>query len=358
MTAPSTVESVTPSAASSAPATAAAGRRRRVTRVVLTVAVLVLVVQVVLSGQWFGTAVQAATSASLPWTAAAALAVGGSILCFSAVRLVALRSAGTRIRLTDLLSLTVAAGAINATMPGGAVFSTAYAFRALRSRGLTSAATTWTLAITGVLSTVSLVVLVLGAALVGGGASGILSTVVEVGVLLGVLVLLTQLTRDPRRLLPIGAAVLRVGNRLRRRVPEQGIAGWHRAVDDLAGIRPTGRQALAATVLSFVTWLFEVACLAACLAAVGVEVSFAAVLLTYAAGKAVTSVSPLPAGIGVVEGAMVVGLTAAGAPAAAALAGVLIYRLLTVGGVAVVGGIVLGLERVRAGRPGVVAAAA
>jgi len=67
---------------------------------------------------------------------------------------------------------------------------------------------------------------------------------------------------------------------------------------------------------------------------------------------AAVSVSPLPAGIGIVEGTLAVGLTAAGAAAPAALAAVLLYRLISLGGVTVVGWLVLGANRGRDQQPG------
>lgn len=357
MTAPSTRTAPSTARDAAAGRATASAATRRVKRVLLVVAAAVISRQLFVARDWFGHAFSAVAGAAGSWVLIAAVAVGGSVLGFSAVRVVTIRSTGTSVSLSGMVGLTVAAGALNATLPGGAVFSTAYAFRALRTRGLSIAAATWSLTITGVVSTVSLVVLVCGAGLLGGGSSGIVGTLVEVGALGLFLWALVAVTRDPRRLLPVGTGLLHLVNRCRRRSAQHGVDGLHRIIGGLSGIRPTGRQALLALTLSLITWLFEITCLLACLAAVGVEVPVAAVVLSYAAGKAVTSVSPLPAGIGVVEGAMVVGLTAAGAPAAAALAGVLIFRLLAVGGVAVVGWTVLGLDRVRAGRPGVVLAA-
>jgi putative heme transporter len=65
--------------------------------------------------------------------------------------------------------------------------------------------------------------------------------------------------------------------------------------------------------------------------------SLSFVLLTYTAGMATSSLSPLPAGIGLVDGAMVLALTAGGVPAATALPVVLLYRLISVGAVVVAG---------------------
>jgi uncharacterized membrane protein YbhN (UPF0104 family)/membrane-associated phospholipid phosphatase len=69
--------------------------------------------------------------------------------------------------------------------------------------------------------------------------------------------------------------------------------------------------------------------LACCLAAFGAHLPLAGTVAVYLAGAAVASVSPTPGGLGAMEAALVAGLTAAGAATAAAVAGVLAFRLLT-----------------------------
>ncbi len=90
----------------------------------------------------------------------------------------------------------------------------------------------------------------------------------------------------------------------------------------------------------------DLACLAACCAAVGVHVGFLALLITYTAGMAAGSLLPLPAGLGAVETAMTLGLTVAGAAASPALAAVVLYRLLATGSVVVLGWLVIAAQRV------------
>ncbi len=63
--------------------------------------------------------------------------------------------------------------------------------------------------------------------------------------------------------------------------------------------------------------------------AVGGEVGIGAVALVYLGGAVFTAVSPTPGGLGAVEAAMVAGLTFVGVGSAAAVAGVLVFRLLT-----------------------------
>jgi uncharacterized membrane protein YbhN (UPF0104 family)/membrane-associated phospholipid phosphatase len=69
--------------------------------------------------------------------------------------------------------------------------------------------------------------------------------------------------------------------------------------------------------------------LAGCLAAFSVHVPLADTVAVYLAGAAVASVSPTPGGLGAMEATLVAGLTAVGAPAGPAVAGVLAFRLLT-----------------------------
>jgi len=79
-------------------------------------------------------------------------------------------------------------------------------------------------------------------------------------------------------------------------------------IEDLQTIRPSRRVWLGAWVLSLLNWTLDVACLAASCAALGVHVSVPALLLTYTAGMAASSLTALPGGVGVVEAALILGV--------------------------------------------------
>jgi uncharacterized protein (TIRG00374 family) len=72
-----------------------------------------------------------------------------------------------------------------------------------------------------------------------------------------------------------------------------------------------------------------VACLYACVAAFGGEISFTAVAVVYLTANAIGSAAPTPGGLGAVETALILALIAAGVPQAVATSAVLLYRLLT-----------------------------
>ncbi len=66
-----------------------------------------------------------------------------------------------------------------------------------------------------------------------------------------------------------------------------------------------------------------------CVQAYGAHLAVGHVALVYLAGSALATASPTPGGLGVLEAALVAGLTSVGAPAGAGVSGVLTFRLLT-----------------------------
>ncbi len=70
-------------------------------------------------------------------------------------------------------------------------------------------------------------------------------------------------------------------------------------------------------------------CLAACVAAFGGGLSFAAIAVVYLTGSVVGQAAPTPGGLGAVEAAMAAGLTLAGLESGIAFSAVLLYRVIT-----------------------------
>jgi uncharacterized protein (TIRG00374 family) len=89
---------------------------------------------------------------------------------------------------------------------------------------------------------------------------------------------------------------------------------------------PPADQLLGGSAGVTLTYALTLAC---CLAAFGAHLPLASTVAVYLAGAAVASVSPTPGGLGAMEAALVAGLTAVGAAAGPAVAGVLAFRLLT-----------------------------
>jgi uncharacterized membrane protein YbhN (UPF0104 family) len=70
-------------------------------------------------------------------------------------------------------------------------------------------------------------------------------------------------------------------------------------------------------------------CFGGALAAVGADASPSTVIVVYVFGSTVGGAAPTPGGLGAVEAALVAGLTATGIDPSAAVAGVLVFRLIT-----------------------------
>jgi len=97
-------------------------------------------------------------------------------------------------------------------------------------------------------------------------------------------------------------------------------------------LREVLRQPAKATALlggAFGVIVLNTLCFGAALAAVNAHASPSTVLVVYVLGSTIGGAAPTPGGLGVVEAALVAGLTAAGIDPSGAVAGVLVFRLIT-----------------------------
>lgn len=311
----------------------------------LGAALVLLAGEVVLAAPTLGGAVGALGHARVGWLAAAVLAEMVSMGLFARTRRRLMAVAGVPVRMRDTLAGVYVSNALHLTLPGGTAFSTAYNVRWLRERGAPNAVVGWVLAAGGLLSTSALVGLgLVGSVLVGRGA-GTVAAVVDVAALAALVAAVRVCRRRPDVLSRAGRWVLARGNRLLRCPPDRGVREWDRLVGQLRSVRPSAMDWTAAGAFAVGNWVFDVVCLAAGAAALGVHgLTLPLLLIAYTAGMAASGVTLLPGGIGVVEPAMVVALVAGGIPASTALPAVLLYRLISLVGVVGAGWIVLAVQ--------------
>jgi uncharacterized membrane protein YbhN (UPF0104 family) len=292
-------------------------------------------------------AVHSLAGASPTWLLTGLAATVGSMIAFAALRGRTLAVAGARIPLRRTVAISYGAGAVHTTLPAGAVFSTTYAFRHLRALGASTPATTWSMAITGLLSSVTLSAIgLLGLGLTAGTGGSMTLPIAELAGGAAAILALVHTARHPARVLHLAVAALARINRWRRLPAHTGAARLSQTVHDLELIRPSGRDWTVAAAWALANWALDLACLAACCAAVGVSVGLPTLLITYTAGMAASSLLPLPAGLGAVEATMTLTLTVAGVAASPALAAVLLYRILSTGSVVILGWTVVAAQRV------------
>lgn len=274
-----------------------------------------------------------------------------SMFAFARVQVRLLRAGGQRLTRYEAIGIVFAGNALSVTVPiAGPGLAVAFTYRELDRRQIKHHAAAFALAVSGVLSTVSLALIVAAGLLVSGNAVaaalGLVPTILVVGGIAAVLLGL-RVPAWRRRLERIAAGGVRVSRRLRRKSgepPETVVAG---ALRQLAGLHLRRRDWVMAVVLTFLNWLGDAACLTLSMRAAGLHVPFRDLLLIWSAGQAAGGISFTPGGVGIVEAALIAAMVGVGEPAAGAAVAVMIYRLISLWLVLVVGWIFFIVIRTR-----------
>jgi len=330
--------------AANSPAKETTSWRGRWRQLALAAILLTLVIEVVLAAPYLGGAMSAVDRPDLRWVALAIITELISLGAFARLQRRMLSAGGARVPMCQMAALTYAANAVSVTLPGGTAWSSGYVFNRLRSWGATVPAAGFTILASGLLSTLSFAALVVTCAAIAGNG-GLGSVIVVAGAAAAAFA--TRIAR--RRVAP--DAVVRIAtrgldrvNRIVRRPPQLGLAGLHRFVGELTAIKPRRTDWWAGFGFAELNWLADLACLLACCQAVGATgPSLLIVTFAYLAGKSTSGLSVLPGGIGVMDAAMILGLTQSGGVSpVTATAAVLLYRLISFAFIAALGWMVWG----------------
>jgi putative heme transporter len=256
-----------------------------------------------------------------------------SMLAYARVQVRLLRAGGQRLNLSEAVGIVFAGNALSVTVPiAGPGLAVAFTYRELDRRQIKHSAAAFALAVSGVLSTVSLAVIVAAGLLVSGNAvAAVLGLIPAVAVVAGIAAILLGL-RVPawhRRLERIAAGGVRVAQRLRRRSGEPPEAMVATALRQLGELHLRKRDWVAVVVLTFLNWLGDAACLTLSIKAAGLHVPLRDLLLVWSAGQAAGGISFTPGGFGIVEAALLAAMVGVGLPAAGAAVAVMIYRLIS-----------------------------
>jgi uncharacterized membrane protein YbhN (UPF0104 family) len=282
------------------PATIASGPPRWWRRGPVVAGVVVIIIGIELYVGW-PALVEALTHLRTPrwnWVALALLAEIASMGTYARMQRALLRGAGTKVSIRKHVATAYAAHSLSATLPGGPVFSTSFNFQQMRRFGASPAVASWCIALSGALSAGALVVI--------GAVGGILAR--SAGGLLGGV------------------------NRVRRRPPDHGRERLLSFVEQLRSVRVHPAAFAVAMGLAVANWLFDCLCLWMCCVAVGADqLNATKLVIAYCAGMAAASVPIVPGGLGVVDAALILGLVAGGLTSAAAIAAVVLYRLISFG---------------------------
>jgi len=285
------------------------------------------------------------------WVAAAIACEVTSVATYGRLRSRLLSSGGVDLPLGRSGALAVASSAMTATIPAGAAVASGYLYRQFRRVGASAPLAVWTVSAAAVVSGLAFSVLTMAGTVLQGddsvtgviGASGL--SLVLVVALIGGLMLVT---RHPRPIVTRLRALCAhlPGRRSRDCASRSDDGDVDAVVAQLTAIDPRARDWVVAFWFASVSWAADLACFVLCCYAVGVGSLGAGVaVLAYVAGLATSSLTLLPGGIGTVEAGFMVGLAHAGVTAPLAVAGILTYRVVAYGLVALVGWTVWALLR-------------
>ena len=308
-------------------------RRHWVKWALLAAVVILLAAEFTLAEPYVSNAVGTLRHVDAGWVTLAVFTQVSSMMALTRVQRRMLASGGPRVSLARMASVVWAANAVSATLPAGSALSWQYNYRRLRRWGATVPAAGFTLLASGVLSTVTFAVLIV----IGAAGSGLGTMLISAAVLVGLGVPAVLLWRHRAEGVTVSSMLLACGRasvvqsyRLVRRSPERALAALDKFVADLTAIRPSRRDWGVGFSLAALNWVADLGCFLACLAAVDVpKWTLGLALIAFVAGKSASSVTFLPGGLGVVDAAMVVALTAGGVPTAGATAGVVLYRMIS-----------------------------
>ncbi|CAM3954606.1 lysylphosphatidylglycerol synthase transmembrane domain-containing protein [Tsukamurella ocularis] len=315
-------------------------RLRWVRRALLLIVAIVLGVEVYLFGPTVSKAVRELEHIRWEWVLACVIAVFFSMDSFAQVTRVLLRSAGVKVTQRQALGLQLASNSVSQTMPGGQVLAPTLVYRRTRTWGASRVVAAWQIVMSGLLMSAGLAVLGVAGALLAGAKTSPYSVLFSVGMLVVFIVLVQYVASHPDGLYVVGARLIRWINELRNKPEDTGLARLREVIEQLQSVKMSRRYGAEAFGWSLFNWIADVACLAFACYAVGEAPGLAALAGAYAASKVVNTISPIPGGVGLVEGALVPALVLAGMPLSQAFTATILYRLISYVLVVVVGWVV------------------
>lgn len=242
-----------------------------------------------------------------------------------------LHRGGTRMHLKNLFSISLVANAIGTSMPAGPAWAGGWTFSRLTAGGASRSVAARVVLLSGAVSYFVLFLLVaVGAQLAGSsGPTADLrwpATAVAGAALGG-----TGLVWSARARSILRVALRPLASRL------GGVARWlvpiRERVSLPAGrdwrIRLSGGDLVWAACLAAGQWVAKIASLAASIWAVGASVPWPGLVLAYGASQVPAGLAITPGGIGLVEGALALGLHSYGASLETAVSAALLYRLVS-----------------------------
>jgi uncharacterized protein (TIRG00374 family) len=302
---------------------------RRVALMALAAAVLAAVV--IISRRTLMESVGSLGHLDWVWFVAAIALEAVSLTAFGLSRRRLLRADGDRATFGSVMAVTYAGNALSMSLPfAGTQLAAVFTYKQFRRHGVGSAVTGWALAVSAILSTSALALVLVVGALAGGASAATAAgfALAAVFVVPAIAVLLALRYQPVRRLLVrIIARLVRVLQRLLHR-PQFDPHSVEDFLDRVVSIKLAWPRYAEVFALAVINWVADCGCLACAVLATGSQVPWHGLVFAYGAGAAVGSTGVTPGGFGIVEVTLTAALTAVGLTAPRALTAVLAYRLI------------------------------
>ena len=243
------------------------------------------------------------------------------------------------LRMPQAAVLTQTTTAVSNALPAGGAIGVGLTYSMLSSWGFSKSRSTLSVVVTGIWNNfVKLGTPVVALAVLAfqgeSGAGSMIAALAGLAGLVAAVVIFALVLRDESFARQVGLVSQRIATRLRSMFRKGPATGW-----DLAVVKFRSRvlglvrhRWVGLTVATIVSHLSLYAVLLASLRTMGVseeEVGWAQVLAVFAFARLITAIPLTPGGVGVVELALIAGLTAAGGDRAPVVAAVLFFRVLT-----------------------------
>jgi uncharacterized protein (TIRG00374 family) len=248
-----------------------------------------------------------------------------------------LAAGATDMSFPAAFGLSLGAGAIANSLPGGTAFAGLYSFRFYRRSGADPTLAGWVLLATLVCSSLTLCMLAALGVFLAFGQSSSFGLVGSILTSLGLAVLADALVLQRRWLHRLTVFASHVSQRVLGRPTLESQTRLEALFARLGAIRMSWLSFLAALMSALGLWVFDCAALASSFLAVGAEVPWRGLLLTYGASQLAVNLPITPGGLGVVEGTITIALVAFGGSESSIVPAVLCYRIVSFWGFLPVG---------------------
>jgi putative heme transporter len=265
------------------------------------------------------------------WLLAACAVQAGSMVIFARLQRWLLRCGGVRVRLRDMVEITLAGNALSTSLPGGAAWAAGWVWGQLRRRSVERVLAGWVVLVAGALASFALFLMVAVGAELAGSKGPVASLRWVTRALLFVAVVLAvaivALARSSRLQARWSARMTWASGR--SEVPARVVRSLDHFSHEVRIVTPSPQAWAEALGLALANWGADLATLIFCVWTVHASVPWRGIVVAYSLTQIAASIPITPGGLAVVEASLGALLVGYGMSSTTAVTVVLLYRLIS-----------------------------